>query len=129
MQDRATDATARRLVVTDDAESVAALRAAIDAAAARYGLSTESAFALKLAATEAVANALRHADDRRAEVSLAPAEDAVEVEVVSRGAFQLHHGLDPERGRGLPLIVACADEAAFARENGGTRVRIRKRAA
>jgi anti-sigma regulatory factor (Ser/Thr protein kinase) len=40
----------------------------------------------------------------------------------------MSNGFDASRGRGLPLMVALADEVEFASLPDGTRVRIRKRA-
>ena len=122
-------AAARRLVVADDALSMASLRTAIELAAEEHGLSDEATFALKVAATEACANALRHGDGGDGvAVELVARDGGVEVEVVSPGEFRLADGADPERGRGLPLIVALADVTEFERARAATRVRIRKRA-
>ena len=122
-------ASARRLVVGDDALSMASLRTAIELAAEENELSDEAAFDLKLAATEAVANALRHGDaSGGVEVELTARGATVDVEIVSQGPFRIADGLDPERGRGLPLIVALADVTEFERGNEATRLRIRKRA-
>ena len=119
-----------RLVVHDDPDSVAGMRAAVDDLAAEHGLAPETAFDLKVAATEAVANALRHPEaPGAADVILAGASDAVEVEVRNRGPFRIGTGVDAERGRGLPLMVALADEVRFSATDDGTSVRSRMRTA
>jgi len=119
-----------RLVVHDDPDSVAGMRAAVEDLAAAHGLAPETAFDLKVAATEAVANALRHPGALgAAHVTLARGSDAVEVEVRNRGPFRIGTGLDAERGRGLPLMVALADEVEFSATDDGTSVRIRMRTA
>jgi anti-sigma regulatory factor (Ser/Thr protein kinase) len=49
------------------------------------------------------------------------------VEVADSGRFRVTDGLNPERGRGLPLMIALADEVEFSTADEGTRVRIRMR--
>jgi anti-sigma regulatory factor (Ser/Thr protein kinase) len=119
-----------RLAVPDEPGSLARVRAALDAAASASGLGRDEAFDLKIAASEALANALVHAtaDSGRVEVSVASEADGVEVEVVGGGPFALANGFDASRGRGLPLMIALADEIEFASAPDGTRVRIRKQA-
>ncbi len=121
----------RSLIVRDELSSVADVRAAVDTIAVEHGLSPEAAFDLKLATTEAVANALRSArdDELGVDVTLAADQDVVQVEVLDRGRFRVSEGPDPERGRGLPLMIALADEVEFAATGDGTRVRIRMRVA
>ncbi|MBD0317343.1 MAG: ATP-binding protein [Thermoleophilia bacterium] len=119
-----------RVVVHDDRDSVAGMRAAVDDLAAEHGLAPETAFDLKVAVTEAVANALRHPGaPRAAHVTVAAGDDAVEVEVRNQGRFRVGTGPDVERGRGLPLMVALADEVQFSATEDGTCVRIRMRTA
>jgi anti-sigma regulatory factor (Ser/Thr protein kinase) len=127
---RTATADGLRLVVHDDPDSVAGMRAAVDDLAAEHGLAPETAFDLKVAATEAVANALRHPDaPGSADVILGGGSDTVEIEVRNRGRFRIGTGLDAERGRGLPLMVALADEVQFSATDDGTSVRIRMRTA
>ncbi len=117
------------LIVRNERASVARVRAAVDAVAAEHGLPADAAFDLKVVTTEALANALRHGTSEGAtvDVTLASDPDMIQVEVADRGCFRPAAGLDPERGRGLPLMVALADEIEFAATARGTRVRIRMR--
>jgi serine/threonine-protein kinase RsbW len=116
------------LVVTQDRQSVDEVRAAVEEVATEHGLSPEATFDLKVATTEAVANALRHASSGvGVEVSLESDPEVIQVEVLDRGRFRINDGLDPERGRGLPLMIALADEVEFSAADEGTRVRIRMR--
>ena len=127
---RSSPADGFRLVVHDDRDSVAGMRAAVEDLAAERGLDPETAFDLKVAATEAVANALRHPGaPRAADVTVAADSDAIEVEVRNRGPFRVGTGADAEHGRGLPLMVALADEVQFSATQDGTCVRIRIRTA
>ena len=116
------------IVVRDEAGSVARVRAAVDAAASRAGIGGDGTFELKVAATEAVANALAHGHGQSAAVTLTSHPDGVEIEIVGDGPFRGSGGPDASHGRGLPLIVGLADEVEFASEQDCTRVRIRKRA-
>ena len=121
----------RLLHVPDNPVAVAELRRTLTDMAAEAGLSRESAFALRLAATEAVANALRHpGPGHEAIVRIRADHDGVEVEVSSDGPFRLREDTGgTDRGRGLPLIVALMDEAQFRRLDGHTSVRLWKKAA
>jgi anti-sigma regulatory factor (Ser/Thr protein kinase) len=110
------------------------LRAAVDRIADECRIDDEDRSDLKVAATEAVTNALRAAPgDQTVDVTLACAEHAVDIEVQSAGTFAPEVSLEAERpqdvegGRGIPLILALVDEVEFARTRAGTRVRMRKR--
>jgi serine/threonine-protein kinase RsbW len=111
------------------------LRAAVDRVAEECGLDRGERFDLKLAATEAVTNALKGSPESdKVEVTVAGHEDTVDVEVVDQGVFSrvraaLHRGLDSESGRGIPIILALVDEVEFVQTGRGTRVRMSKRAA
>jgi anti-sigma regulatory factor (Ser/Thr protein kinase) len=104
------------------------MRDLVERLAGELGISDEAVFGLKVAATEAVANALRHPETpgHGVEVTIAPREDALEIEIENPGPFLIGDGLDPERGRGLPLMVALADEVEFAASPEGTRVVLRQ---
>ncbi len=119
------------LHVPDDPVAIARLRRLLTDVATDAGLSREASFAVRLAVTEAVANALRHpSGEGSAEVRIRVDGDGLEVEVVSHGPFRLREDIAAsERGRGLPLIVSLMDEAVFSRTNGETSVRLRKHAA
>jgi serine/threonine-protein kinase RsbW len=111
---------------------MAELRSAIDTLADRLGLAPEERFDVKLAATEALSNALKKADDERAvEVVLEGRDGTVEIQVADRGRFvQPPRRLGfSEGGRGIPLMLALVDEVEFAQTGEGTRVRMRKRIA
>jgi serine/threonine-protein kinase RsbW len=94
-------------------------------------LTDEARFELKVAATEALTNAIKGAPPEQAvEVAIAGDKSAVQVQVTDRGAFEPSFGSDPgpdaESGRGIPLMLALVDETEFASVNGGTRVRLRR---
>jgi anti-sigma regulatory factor (Ser/Thr protein kinase) len=122
---------ALHLTLSDEPTSAVELRAAVDRVAAASDAPDGTSFDVKVAATEALANALKRSagDGRGVDVRVEGHRDAIEVEVHDRGRFRLDHGTgsDVERGRGIPLMVALVDEVEFASSGEGTRVRIRKR--
>ncbi|MEO8290434.1 MAG: ATP-binding protein [Gaiellaceae bacterium] len=113
------------------------LRAAVDRIADACHLGGETRFELKLAATEALTNALREAPESHVvDVAISGCESAVDIEVTDPGVFAprvrsdaergLDRRLDAESGRGIPLMLALVDEVEFASTGRGTRVRMRK---
>lgn len=127
--EREQEADTVSLVVNDEPASVARFRATVEAVAREHGLSPDATFALKVATSEALTNALKAAagEGVSVDVSLEGDAGAIQVEVLGPGQFRLIDGRDPERGRGLPLMVALSDEVEFARTDDGMRVRIRMR--
>jgi anti-sigma regulatory factor (Ser/Thr protein kinase) len=108
------------------------LRREVDRLADECGLPQDARFDLKLAATEALTNALVGTPtDHEVEVSLGSDADSVQVEVHDRAGFRPYvrngHLLDAEGGRGIPLMLALVDEVEFRATGEGTRVRMRKR--
>ena len=98
------------------------------------GLAADATFDLKLAATEAVTNALKDAPDGHAvDVAIEGGDGVVDIEVTDRRRlrpmFTDESALEAERGRGIPLMLAVVDEVEFLSESGGTRVRLRRNAA
>jgi len=120
------------LRLTSGPAATAEVREAVEVVCERYGLGDEACFDLKVAATEALTNALKGTpEERPVEVTLSGDERAVEVEVVDRGIFSpgdaaLARGPGAESGRGIALMIALVDHAAFEQTPVGTRVRLRK---
>jgi anti-sigma regulatory factor (Ser/Thr protein kinase) len=108
------------------------VRAAVDHVAETCRLPQEDRFALKLAATEAVTNALK-AGEPPVEVTIACEGDAVDINVENASVFKPESHSDPtpasdfEGGRGIPIMIALVDEIEFARSGAGSRVRMRRR--
>lgn len=120
------------LTLRNEPFATTALRQGVDRLADECGLPQEARFDLKLAATEALTNALVGAPtNHEVDVYLGTDDDSVEVEVRDRGGFRPHirneHVLDAEGGRGIPLMLALVDEVEFRATGEGTRVRMRKR--
>ena len=120
------------LQLQDRPSATRELRAAVEHVARNCRLSDADRFALQVAATEAVTNALK-AGDPPVEVTIACEGQSVDIEVQSSSFFSAtSHGAskparDFESGRGIPIMIALVDEIEFARTRAGTRVRMRKR--
>ncbi len=115
-----------RLIVRDEPFAGARVRAAVETIAGEHGLPERAVFELKVAATEALANAVRHGGPP-VEVTLECRDDAILVEVLDHGEYSKPTAADPERGRGVPLMGALADVVELDRGPGWTRLRLRKR--
>jgi anti-sigma regulatory factor (Ser/Thr protein kinase) len=120
-----------RLELCNEPGATSKIRQAVDCVARTSNLTPEATFDLKVAATEAVTNAIKGAPGQHAvEVAIAGEESAVQVEVTDRGRFEPAYEPDAERaaesGRGIPLMLALVDEVEFASVRGGTRVRLRR---
>ena len=115
-----------RLTVTDEPFAAARVRAAVETLSEEHGLADGAIFELKLAVTEAVANAIRHGRPP-VEVSLECRDAAIVVEVFDCGTYAQGGTSDPEGGRGVPLMVALADDVSLHCGTGWTRLRLSKR--
>ena len=115
-----------RLTLTDEPFAAARVRAAVETLSEEHGLAEGAIFELKLAVTEAVANAVRHGRPP-VEVSLECRDDSIVVEVSDRGTYAQGGTSNPDGGRGVPLMVALADDVALDCGTGWTRLRLSKR--
>ena len=116
------------LILHDEPTATRRLRASIDEIADEYPLPGNERFELKLAATEALTNALKSSGGDPVRVRIVPRPEEIEVEVADRGSFVgADAGSAREGGRGIPLMLALVDEVHFSTTGTGTRVRVRKR--
>ena len=120
-----------RLRLRNEPGATSKLRRAVDRVARANGLAADATFDLKLAATEALTNAVKGApEDHVVDVAIEGGHGAVDVEVTNSGRFRPEFGVESEpeaeRGRGVPLMLALADEVEFASVRGRTRVRLRR---
>jgi serine/threonine-protein kinase RsbW len=86
------------------------------------GLSPERVFDLKVAVSEAGANAIEHGEASDLKVYVRTRPDRLVVEVVGGRGFQLVKGQPhdrADRGMGLPLMIAFADEVSVHRRAEG----------
>jgi anti-sigma regulatory factor (Ser/Thr protein kinase) len=118
-----------KLTLVDRPGATQELREAIDQVAEPFGLSPADRFDFKLAATEAVTNALKGDSGNTVEVLLEAHAEALAVEVATGGGFRQQPYRGDEGGRGLPLMLALVDQIEFAQSGHGTRVRMQKRIA
>jgi serine/threonine-protein kinase RsbW len=125
--------TTVHLALCKEPHATSRLRAALARVLRSHALPADAAFELKVAATEAVTNAIKGAPDgHTVKVAITGSDEGIDVEVADRGRFvpksEWASGLDAEGGRGIPLMRALVDEVEFASAEHGTRVRMRKRA-
>jgi serine/threonine-protein kinase RsbW len=109
-------------------ERLREIRSFVDEIAERVELDDERAFDLKVAVSEACANAVEHSGgyDSELEICASLYEDRLVIEISDSGDFRLS-SRNPERGGerglGLPLMVALMDEVRFFKNPGrGTTV-------
>ena len=110
-------------------ETVARARRAVAAYARRHGVDSETLDAIRLAVSEAVTNAIRHAyrDGQPGEVRVAAAvhDGHISVSVEDDGCGHLLPSSRPGLGFGLRVIDEVADQARITeRPQGGTLVRM-----
>lgn len=114
------------LDVPADLRKVADVRSFVDALELGGRLSDARIFDMKVALSEAVANAIEHAQ-ADVKVWFWMLNDRVVVEIRNPGDFGQDGGKPrtPGRGFGLKLMVSLADEVAFVgARQGNTRVRL-----
>jgi anti-sigma regulatory factor (Ser/Thr protein kinase) len=116
-----------RLVLPAHPENVAVVRHVLGAFADALRLSNDLIEDLRLAATEACTNVVRHAythgDPGAMEISIRPDEDFVHVVVTDRGRGIGTSSDTSGPGLGLPLIAAIADSVDLESAPGrGSRV-------
>jgi serine/threonine-protein kinase RsbW len=118
-------------------QSASRARALVRDAAAGCGLDADAAWALMLATTEAVANAIEHGGACAGRpdaigVLIEARGEELSVEVRDCGSFQSPLGdgdSRARRGHGIPLMVAVVDQLAMEGDAGETCVRFAKRPA
>lgn len=123
----------RKLSLPADLAHLSEVRRFAEEAAAEYGFESAEQQQVKLAANEAVANAIEHGSSRVADEVVVRAleeDDALAIYVNDHGSFvprMLHRGAMPERGRGLAFMDLLMDEVEVRPSSSGTEVRLLKR--
>ncbi len=123
--------TERELELLADFASLASARRFVEEMAAAAGLPSGERYALAMACSEAVANAIEHgsAPGDRVVVRAAVEGDSLAVYVHDQGKFMprvSRRGEFPERGRGLEFMSEMMDEVQIDPARDGTRVRLGK---
>jgi serine/threonine-protein kinase RsbW len=108
----------RNLGLAASPERLKEIRRFVDELAADAALDPERAFDLKVAVSEACANAVEHSGGKRntLEICASIYKDRVVVEISDSGDFRItsrNPRGSAERGLGLPLMVALMDEVRF----------------
>ena len=125
--------SASRIEFAATADHLTYARDFVDDIAISFGFDEDARYDLKLAATEAVSNAIRHgARSERDTVSVCAAEGGGMLTfcVSDRGTFRTNvDALDPlpEQGRGLAFIAHLMDQVCIRTGENGTVVRFSKR--
>jgi serine/threonine-protein kinase RsbW len=114
----------RKIKVKPETAHLAEVRRFVEEVAGELGIDVEGVFDLKVAVSEACANAVKHAGRETAmlEVSAVRKGDRLTFTVVDTGTFHTPvpgRSEDDSRGLGLPLMVALMDEVTFLRMPGG----------
>ena len=110
------------LVLTPELAQVVNARHFLSKIAAQAGFSENRVFDIKVACSEATANAIEHAPVKdRVEVKAVLHTDRLEVHVEGPGEFQTPDRLTEHmtRGLGLPLMAKLADHLALYFRAGG----------
>ena len=112
-----------------DAGKLGEIRSFVESIASDAQLGEERTFDLKVAASEACANAVEHSGSDHCQVQIVAwlFTDRVQLDISDGGCFHLPSmspARRPEnRGLGFPLMVALMDEVRVCRQkDGGTRV-------
>lgn len=123
----------RSLRIRSHTGSFHELKHLLEETARDCGCQERDIFDLKLAAVEAVANAVEHGSPRGSadwvEIDLTAEAEGVRIEVRDRGVFTnpVPSASDGTRGRGIPLMVALVDRVQISRSGQGTTVALWKR--
>jgi len=118
-------AASRRRTIPCELTQLPAVRRYVDEVASASLLTREQIYALKVAASEACANAMEHGRNGSHPLVLSARQEAgrLTLDITSRGDFRIDRGEDPDPGRdrgwGLSLMVALTDEVRVRRLAGG----------
>jgi serine/threonine-protein kinase RsbW len=120
----------RTLSVGAEARNLRAIRAFVEEVAASARLDVDRGYDLKVAVSEACANAVEHSgsEHRPLQVCATTYTDRLVIEIANGAHFRVNPaggGPPVERGLGLPLMVAMVDEVRFVNTpDRGTLVRL-----
>jgi anti-sigma regulatory factor (Ser/Thr protein kinase) len=123
----------RNHLIKADVERLKEARDFAERAAAEFGLGSEACYAVKLAMSEAVTNAIEHGsaspeDDIR--IVVTEEADSLVFEVIDTGRFVprvIRNGDLSESGRGLEFVRLLMDEVDLRPGLSGTMLRFAKR--
>lgn len=114
-----------RFSVQAEAERLAEIRRFVEEVGGEFGLDAGRVFDLKVAVSEACANAVEHSGGTHAPLELCAwfHPDRLVFEIADSGGFRVPQGgrnaRADVRGLGLPLMVALMDEVRIRKTPGG----------
>jgi anti-sigma regulatory factor (Ser/Thr protein kinase) len=122
----------RELAIAADLSRLREAREFAAEAAREFGFDDDSCYAIKLAMSEGVANAIQHGSEPGDAVTLSvlAVGDVLVFQVADRGRFVPRiapRGDLPERGRGLEFMTRLMDEVDLVPRAEGTVLRFSKR--
>ncbi len=127
--ERHSDLRCRRIQVAAESSRLADIRQFVESVGTEHGLDDNQIFDLKVAVSEACANAVEHSGVTKAPIELCAwfHPDKLVFEISDSGGFRLPRsepGFQADsRGLGLPLMVALMDEVRIRKlPNAGTNV-------
>ena len=120
--------------ITSEMKNLALVREKVEEMADRCSFDDADIYQMKVAVSEAVANAIEHGSPHgpRDTVTLIIEcdEDKISIEVLDRGVFKARlpvtDGRPSHRGRGIFLMTALMDEVNITERQNGTLVRLVK---
>jgi anti-sigma regulatory factor (Ser/Thr protein kinase) len=114
----------------DDPGLLEQARLLVDEAASELGFDEDAIWDMKLAATEALTNAIQHgplSPDRRIHMRLAPDRDNLVLEVWGGGTPPEARNVgDTQHGRGISIMIALMDEFELKRSANDGVIRLAK---
>lgn len=122
----------REIHLDADFQSLDAARHMIEEAATRLGYDDEAVWDMRVAATEAVANAIEYgspAADGRLHVRLSQVDGELQLEISGGGGASgpALGSAQTQRGRGFAIMTALMDEVSVRRDADDTLIRLAKK--
>lgn len=119
------------LTIEPDYSKLSVIRDLVEEGASAAGMSDSEIWDMKVASTEALANAIEHAPlapDQLIHLRIRQEEDQLQLEIVGGGSPPGQRTpSDPARGRGIGIMSALMDEVELSHARGASRIRLCKR--
>ena len=124
----------RTWIFTSKGECLGAIRGLAEDAAKTCGFDEKTVFAIKVAISEAAANAIEHGSPKGEEdtiqIEISCSIDNMTVRIKDNGSFQRKKATENDhlstRGRGIYLITALMDSVSIQESSAGTLVSMSK---
>lgn len=124
----------KKLRLNSHTKNLSLIREEVEAMAASCGFDENELYQLKVAVSEAAANAIEHGspqgEQSSIKVSIECDSEKISIEVIDEGVFKARlpvtNGRPSHRGRGIFLMTALMDEVNITEGLTGTRVRLVK---